>query len=79
MGDRILREPDVKAITGLSRTTRWELERKGQFPKKKQLSSTAVGWLESDIQRWLETRPDAVDLGADLTFGEYGKLLKRVS
>jgi predicted DNA-binding transcriptional regulator AlpA len=31
--DRILREREVRQLTGLSRTTRWELVRRDQFPK----------------------------------------------
>ena len=34
---RILREPEVHAMTGLSQTTRWRLEKAGQFPKKNQV------------------------------------------
>ena len=30
--DRILREPEVKRVTGLSRTTRWRKVKAGTFP-----------------------------------------------
>ncbi len=54
--DRFIREPEVKRITGLSRTTRWRLERKGEFPPRRQLSENAVGWLESEIRVWIASR-----------------------
>ena len=66
--DRIIREKEVKAITSLGRTTRFELEKKGQFPKRIQLTKNAVGWRESDILRWMETRPPAEELGASLEY-----------
>ncbi len=56
--DRFLREPEVKAITGLSRTTRWRLEREGNFPNRKSLSKNSVGWLESEISTWIRERSE---------------------
>jgi prophage regulatory protein len=53
MTDRILRERDVKTMTGLSRTTRWRLERAGLFPRKRRISPGAVGWLESEVIGWM--------------------------
>jgi predicted DNA-binding transcriptional regulator AlpA len=32
------------------------LERDGKFPKRRRLSANAVGWLESEINNWLESR-----------------------
>lgn len=52
--DQILRWPQVEAMTGLSRTTTWRLERKGAFPKRIQLSAKAVGWRKSEIEAWIE-------------------------
>ncbi len=50
--DRFLRESEVRRITGLSRTTRWRLERHGDFPRRRQISANAVAWLESEIRQW---------------------------
>jgi prophage regulatory protein len=60
MADRILREREVRTMTGLSRTTRWRLERAGQFPRKRQLSPGAVGWLESEVVDWLAAKAEDV-------------------
>ena len=55
-GDRVLRNTDLDAITGVSRTTRWRLERAGEFPARRQISHGSVGWLASEITGWLESR-----------------------
>ena len=51
--DRVLREPEVEHRTGLSRSTRWRMERTGKFPRRKPISANAVGWLESEIDAWI--------------------------
>jgi prophage regulatory protein len=51
-----LREPEVFSITKLSKSTRWRLERDGKFPKRRQLSTKAVGWLEQEVNEWVRSR-----------------------
>ncbi|HLB43131.1 MAG TPA: AlpA family phage regulatory protein [Gammaproteobacteria bacterium] len=51
-----LREPQVSNITKLSKSTRWRLEKAGKFPKRRQLSANAVGWLASEIEEWIASR-----------------------
>ena len=53
---KILRNSQVMETTGLSRTTIWRLERGGEFPKRVQLSTNSVGWLENEVYEWLEQR-----------------------
>ena len=60
MTDRFLREREVRLMTGLSRTTRWRLERVGQFPRRRQISPGAVGWLESEVLAWMNQGSDSV-------------------
>ena len=60
MTDRFLREREVRSMTGLSRTTRWRLERVGQFPRRRQISPGAVGWLESEVLAWMNQGSDSV-------------------
>lgn len=50
---RILRRRDVEARTGLSRSTIYERVRASTFPAPIALGAKAVGWLESDIDRWI--------------------------
>ena len=50
---RILRLPEVKNRTGLSRSTIYQRSAAGDFPPRIHLGPRAVGWLESDVTRWL--------------------------
>ena len=56
--DRFLREAEVAHITGLSRTTRWRLERRGEFPRRRSISCNAVAWLASEIRTWMTERAE---------------------
>ncbi|WP_297778642.1 AlpA family transcriptional regulator [uncultured Roseovarius sp.] len=56
MTDRILRFREVVEITGLSRATIYRMMDRGDFPKALKLSTKAIGWRESVIQSWIETR-----------------------
>ena len=53
---QILRFPEVRKLTGLSRTTVWRMEKKGGFPKRVQITSTLVGWHRADIEEWVANR-----------------------
>ena len=55
----ILRLPDVKRSTGLSRSTIYLRITQGTFPKPVSLGGRAVGWLEAEIQEWLQRRIEA--------------------
>lgn len=54
---RILREPEVIHRTGLSHSTIWRLMAKAEFPACVQLTAHSIGWRESDIDEWIESRP----------------------
>lgn len=56
MINKILRLPAVKDQTGLSRSTIYLQISKNKFPKPISLGDRAVGWLEKDIDSWLEQR-----------------------
>jgi len=56
---KILRLPAVIAVVGVSRVSIWRWVRAGTFPRPIRLGARAVGWRDSDVQRWLETRPSA--------------------
>lgn len=55
----ILRLPEVKKSTGLSRSTIYLRITQGIFPKPVDLGGRAVGWLEAEVQDWLQRRIDA--------------------
>lgn len=52
----ILRLPQVKQRTGLSRSTIYALVKSGQFKKPISLGARAVGWLESDVEEFIAAR-----------------------
>lgn len=59
MATAILRLPAVKTRTGLSRSTIYLRVTEGRFPKPVSLGGRAVGWVESEIQEWLERQIEA--------------------
>ena len=59
MEHAILRLPEVKAVTGLSKTTLWRRVRAKEFPAALRLGgpgSRAVGWRRTDVEKWLRER-----------------------
>ena len=54
--ERILRIKDVIKITALSNSTIYELIKSNDFPRPKRIGKRAVGWLENDIQNWVDSR-----------------------
>jgi len=59
MTTAILRLPAVKARTGLSRSTIYLRVSKGTFPKPISLGSRAVGWIEDEVNDWLNQQIEA--------------------
>ena len=53
MTHNILRLPAVKARTGLSRSTIYLRISEGHFPKAICLGGRAVGWIEAEVNDWL--------------------------
>ncbi len=53
---RFLRLPEVKAITGLGKTSIYELIRDKSFPAPVRLRSRAVAWVESEVRQWAQER-----------------------
>lgn len=56
MTHTILRLPAVKSSTGLSRSTIYLRASQGTFPRPVSLGARSVGWLEAEIQDWLQQR-----------------------
>ncbi len=52
-----VRMPEVISRTGLSRSHIYKLQSSGSFPKSISLcGGRAVGWLDSEIDEWMEYR-----------------------
>ncbi len=56
MNQKILRLSAVKDWTGLSRSTIYAMMKSHTFPQNIQIGMRSVGWLESDIQAWIDSR-----------------------
>jgi prophage regulatory protein len=55
---KILRLPQVKSQTGLSRSSIYLRIAEGSFPKQVNLGGRAVGWDSNSIQSWIKARLD---------------------
>ncbi len=53
---KILRLPEVKSRTGLSRSSIYLRISEGTFPKQTNLGGRAVGWDSMSIQQWISDR-----------------------
>jgi prophage regulatory protein len=53
---RVLRLPEVLARVGLGRSYIYKLISQGDFPRPIKLGPRASGWLEFEIDCWLEQR-----------------------
>ncbi len=56
---KIIRLPEVKARTGLSRSTIYRFIKEEKFPAPVILGARSVGWLESRIDEWIAARIEA--------------------
>jgi prophage regulatory protein len=52
----ILRLPQVKNMTGLSRSAIYALVAQKQFPTQINLGRRTVGWVVSEVVDWIEAR-----------------------
>ena len=63
MVTRILRLPEVVARTGLSRSSIYLRVSQNNFPKSISLGGRSVGWVEEQIEQWLERQIAAAGAG----------------
>ena len=54
---KIVRIQYVINVTGLSRTTIWRLERRGDFPNRLRLGQNSCGWVAQEVEDWIASRP----------------------
>jgi prophage regulatory protein len=53
---RILRLPEVEAVTGKKRSQIYEDILNGRFPAPVPLGERAVGWMEDEVAAWQDAR-----------------------
>ena len=56
----VLRRRQVEELTGLARSTIYELMHRGLFPVPVRLSKRAVGWRYREIEAWINSRRAAM-------------------
>jgi prophage regulatory protein len=56
---QFLRLPEVKAVTGLGKTSIYELIRDKSFPAPVRLGTRAVAWIRSEVTQWALERVHA--------------------
>lgn len=56
MVNKVLRLPQVISLTGLSRSTIYLRISNNEFPKPISLGGRSVGWLESDVAEWIDSK-----------------------
>jgi prophage regulatory protein len=59
--NRLLRLKQVKERVGLSKTTIYNMQSTGEFPRSVQLTKKSVAWKESDVMAWIASRPSELD------------------
>ena len=51
---RVLRLPRVQTSTGLARSTIYVRVADGSFPQPIRLGARTVGWIESEVDQWIQ-------------------------
>ncbi|XWN36870.1 MAG: AlpA family phage regulatory protein [Balneola sp.] len=57
MSLKIIRPTELAEKLSLSTVTLWRMEKRGELPPRRKISKRVVGWLESDLKEWLQSRP----------------------
>ena len=56
----IYRPTELARMLGMGRTTIYQWEREGRFPRRVNLAPGVAGWLASDVTDWLESKASEV-------------------
>ncbi len=52
--DRIIPRAEFRELTGMSRTSEWDLSRRGMLPALVIIDGRKLGYLESAYREWLQ-------------------------
>lgn len=58
---RLIRMKKVLEMTGLGKTSVYDLLNAGNFPKSVPISERSVAWVEAEVQQWIDDRIAARD------------------
>lgn len=53
---RTIKKPELHQMVPLADSTIWEMERRGEFPKRFLLTPRCVVWDLAEVEAWLERR-----------------------
>lgn len=53
---RTIKKPELRQIVPLADSTIWEMEQRGEFPKRFLLTPRCVVWNLAEVEAWLEQR-----------------------
>jgi prophage regulatory protein len=56
VGKRAIRRHELRSLVPLADTTIYEMERRGEFPRRFNLTSRCVVWDLAEIEAWIEER-----------------------
>ena len=62
--DRLLRLPQVEALTGLKRSSLYKKIQNREFPAQLKLSARASAWSENAVQGWIQDQIRSAASGA---------------
>ena len=62
MTNKLLKRPEVEAVTGLSRASIYSKIKAGTFPLPVRLGSNSVAWRADDVDEWIANLPVADEL-----------------
>lgn len=55
---RTIKKPELRQMVPLADSTIWEMEQKGQFPRRFLLTPRCVVWDLAEVEAWLKLRRD---------------------
>jgi prophage regulatory protein len=58
---RTVRRVELRRIVPLADTTIYELEQRGEFPRRFNLTARCVAWDLAEVEAWLDERREASD------------------
>lgn len=56
MNNRAITYKELRQKIGLGRSTIFELEKVGKFPKRRKFGLRNVRWIESEVDQWIQER-----------------------
>lgn len=53
---KLLRLPQVEALTGFKRSQLYRLQAAGKFPRRVKISCRSSAWVASEVEAWIRAR-----------------------